>query len=585
MKRTKKLFLIAMCLTLLVLTVVGITLTASAEVTDDSGSCGENVTYTFDAETGTLAISGEGAMASFDYNTMPWYSYRSSIKTITIEDGVTSIGSYAFRNCSSLTSITIPNGVTSIGSDAFSYCSSLTSINIPDSVTRFGFSAFGHCSSLTNITIQNSVTYISQYAFEDCSSLTSITIPNSVTGIGSGAFYRCSSLTSITVDENNPNYCAIDGNLYNKNATTLIHYAIGKTDTSFTIPDSVTSIDRHAFSYCSSLTSINIPDSVTSIGYRTFSHCSSLTSITIPNSVTSIGDDAFHSCSSLTSITIPDSVTSICQQAFYNCTSLTSITIPDSVTSIGSWAFSNCISLTSITIPDSVTSIGIRAFSNCRSLTSIDIPDGVTSIGNYAFYNCTSLTSITIPDSVTSIGNYAFSYCSSLTSVTIGNGVTSIGNSAFRYCYDLEKIIYCGTSTEWNAISKGSSWDSSAGRDTANGTYTLQYHSYVDGVCEYCGAIQPVINNVNIAIGQDIIVNYYATVPSDYTNLTMQFTMGNKTATVAGIATDVANQYVFAFEGVSPQCMGDAITAQLYSGTDLIAEKGLSDSSPVRTFS
>ena len=161
--------------------------------------------------------------------------------------------------------------VTSIGKQAFSYCSSLTSINIPSSVTS-----------------------IEAYAFLGCSSLTSIYIPKSVTNIGWGAFSDCSSLTALTIDTNNPQYCAEEYMLFNKEKTTLIG-AIGSQKT-YDIPSSVTSVGSGAFSRCSSLISINIPSSVTSIGIQAFSYCSSLTSINIPNSVTSIGKQAFRNC-------------------------------------------------------------------------------------------------------------------------------------------------------------------------------------------------------------------------------------------------------------------------------------------------
>ena len=302
-----------------------------------SGTFGNKLTWEFDAETGVLTVSGTGAMADYYYycDNTPWYDYRSSIKSVIINDGVTSIGSCAFHGCSSLTSITIPNSVTSIGVWAFYSCSSLSSITIPNRVKRIEYSTFQGCSSLTSITIPKSVTGIGDDAFSGCSSLTSITIPNSVTSIGNDAFYRCSSLSSIT------------------------------------IPNSVTRIGIFAFRSCSSLTSITIPNSVTSIENYTFSGCSSLTSVTIGNSVTSIGDDAFRSCSSLTSITIPNSVTSIGGGAFEGCKSLTSITIPNRVKRIAVYAFSGCSSLTSITIPKSVTSIGDDAFLNCSSLTSV----------------------------------------------------------------------------------------------------------------------------------------------------------------------------------------------------------------------
>ena len=185
-------------------------------------------------------------MKNYDYdsNQSPVYN-NSDVKKIVIEDGVTSIGDYAFRGCSSLTSITLPDSVTSIGDCAFVFCVGLSSITLPDSVTSIGDSAFKNCSSLTSITIPDRVTSIEPYAFDNCSSLTSITIPNSVTSIGASAFYNCRSLTSIT------------------------------------IPDRVTSIESRAFTGCSSLTSITIPDSVTSIGESAFSNCSSLQTISL----------------------------------------------------------------------------------------------------------------------------------------------------------------------------------------------------------------------------------------------------------------------------------------------------------------
>ena len=235
---------------------------------------------------------------------------------------VASIGNYAFEDCTGLTSITIPNSVTSIEDSAFKYCRGLTSITIPNSVTSIGYAAFEHCTGLTSITIPDSVTSIGDWAFNGCTGLTSITIPDSVTSIGSNAFEYCTGLTSINVASGNNCYSDNNGVLFNKKKTELIRYPEGKSQTSYTIPDSVTGIGDGAFWDCTGLTSITIPNSVTSIGNWAFFECTGLTSITIPNSVTSIGDGAFNSCTGLTSITIPDSVTSIGDWAFNGCTGL-----------------------------------------------------------------------------------------------------------------------------------------------------------------------------------------------------------------------------------------------------------------------
>lgn len=192
---------------------------------------------------------------------------------------VTSIGIWAFDWCESLTSVTIPNSVTSIGQEAFRLCSSLTSIRIPDSVTSIGEHAFFQCSNLTNITIPNSVTNIGDAAFAYCRSLASVTIPDSVTSIGGNAFSGCTSLKSINVVDANTAYCSVNGVLFNKDKIELTIYPGGKTEASYTIPNSVTSIGDSAFSRCTNLKSVAIPDSVKSIGKYAFYDCTSMTDV------------------------------------------------------------------------------------------------------------------------------------------------------------------------------------------------------------------------------------------------------------------------------------------------------------------
>ncbi len=235
----------------------------------DSGTCGDNgsnVTWKL-TEDGILTISGTGAMIDYgddkSYRKTPWRDYF--IESVRIDEGVTSIGGWAFTNCV-LTSVMIPDSVTSIACGAFSECRSLASVTIPDSVTSIGGYAFRGCTGLTSVTIPDSVTSIDGYAFSGCTGLTSVTIPDSMTSIGGGAFSGCSGLTSVT------------------------------------IPSSVTSIGGGAFSGCTSLTSVAIPSSVTEIGGSAFSGCTGLTSVTIPDSVTSIDGYAFSGCDSLTDV-------------------------------------------------------------------------------------------------------------------------------------------------------------------------------------------------------------------------------------------------------------------------------------------
>lgn len=305
-----------------------------------------------------------------------------NLTSVTLPDGVISIGCDVFNQCKDLASVTIGDGMTSIGDGAFYACASLAGITIPAGVTNIGNGAFGFCSDLAKITvapdnpnyadedgilftkskdtlmaypakrretsymIPASVTSIGSFAFSSNCNLISITIPASVTSIGDSEFSYCSGLTKITVAPDNPNYVDADGVLYTKSMNTLIAYPVKKAETSYTIPDSVTSISNSAFSGCANLTNVTIPNSVAQIGIEAFYNCVSLTSVVIPEGVTDIWQATFSGCTSLTNVTIPDSITSIMDSAFRNCTNLTGVTIPDGVNSIGWSVFYGCDNVT-----------------------------------------------------------------------------------------------------------------------------------------------------------------------------------------------------------------------------------------------
>lgn len=415
----------------------------------DIGFCGDNVYWSFDENTGELVISGEGTM---DYSTFD--EYKESIKSIIVDEGVTSICYSAFSDCVNLTQVSMPDSVSNIESSAFADCTSLKNIVIPEGVTSISDSTFNGCSSLENVIIPVGVTSIGDNAFWLCESLGSIKLPDSVESIGCYCFYGCvelacielpknlkelstiafegcENITEYIIDESNESF-SVDENgvLFNKDKTTLITYPEGNASTSYEIPESVVKIDECAFSGCSNLVAIEIPDNVVEVGERAFANCTALISVQIPGSVESIGNYTFQFC-----------------------TGLENIIISEGVTGIGMYAFAGCSNLTQVTIPGSVSEVESYAFGSCKSLKNVIITEGVTSIGSSAFKGCTSLESIIIPEGVVKIGSRAFSGCSALNNIIIPGSVTTIDFEAFTECESLTDVYYMGTEAEWNQIS------------------------------------------------------------------------------------------------------------------------------------
>ncbi|MCD8048726.1 MAG: leucine-rich repeat protein [Clostridia bacterium] len=499
MKKSKRILAALLCAVMVLAFVPAFSVSAATY----SGTCGDNLTWNLSTSSGVLTISGTGDME--DYNTCdtaPWYSYRTSITSVAISNGVTSIGIWVFYRCTSLASVNIPGSVTSIGALAFYSCGSLASVSLGSGITTIGSSAFQNCGSLESIAIPDGVTSISFNLFQNCSSLTSVVIPDSVTGIETFAFRYCSSLENVT------------------------------------IPENVTYISRCAFYGCSALQSVSIPASVTSIGEEAFGDCRSLTKVIYAGSEADWnnidiqdGNDSLKTAyensnfaeiewditdgvltisgtgrmpdyedadenrapwyeynESITSVVVNEGLTSIGAYAFEDLINAQTVSIPDSVTQIGTKAFEECFALTEISISSYVTSIGDCAFLTCSSLTSIsvdenneyycsvdgilyskdmtqliccpmanpttslDIPDTVTNLWNSALQGCTNLVSVSIPESLSCIGFSAFSGCSCLRSISIPASVTDIIWNAFGDCFSLLNVYYGGTEEQWNAI-------------------------------------------------------------------------------------------------------------------------------------
>jgi len=413
----------------------------------------------------------------------------------TIPNTITRLGDNVFRGRNNITSVTIPNSVTSIGKQTFNECHGLASINIPGSVTSIGESAFNNCSTLTSVTLNEGLINIHDKAFYNCTAVTSINIPASVRSIGiqvfTAGYYddwlgpnysQESKLASISVDQRNQDYSSVDGALYNKAVTDLVHFPQGKAG-SYSIPGTVTRIEGYAFSNRSSLTSITIPASVTNIGEDVFFGCAKLTSINVDSNnqhYSSADGVLFDKPKSelirfprgkTGSYTIPNTVVVIGNNAFARTSGLTSITIPSSVATIGDTAFA-ATGLRTLSLPNSITRIGSGAFTDNNNLEVVNLPDNYYASeddgkgGAYFFYGCINLkrfmasannkyyTTVdgvllskdrrelirypygrqgpySIPSTVTSIKYKAFYKAEGLTSITIPASVRHIGDFAF----------------------------------------------------------------------------------------------------------------------------------------------------------
>ena len=431
----------------------------------------------------------------------------SSLTTVTLPAGLTSIGTAAyagqnaFKGCTSLKSVTIPAGVTTIGNSAFSGCTSLETVTFADTeaLATIGDSAFYECSSLKQISLPASITKINTSAFSGCTLLETVTISAdaALTTLGSSAFKNCESLTSFTLPAS---------------VTTVGTSAFAgcKAMTTFTMASGIKNlakIDTSVFEGCESLTSIEIPDSVTSLGSKAFLGCaalksvtfgseskldtilascfekSGLESITIPKGVTVLGTSKtsgsaassakqFLDCVNLKTVTFTGNLRLLGGYVFQNCTSLTTVNFPATVTQIGNYCFDGCTQLASATFASGTTAltIGTYAFRN-TGLTAFEVPARATkldkycfngcekladltfeartnalTLGDYIFQGCTALTTVALPDAVTALPASAFYGCENLATLTTAK-LISIGNSAFRDCSALTSIALPETLT------------------------------------------------------------------------------------------------------------------------------------------
>ena len=469
----------------------------------DSGSCGDNAFWTLDSQ-GNLVITGNGEMDWPSNEHAPWNEYKSTITSVVVEEGITSIESTSFSHSYNLEKVILNEGLRNIGWNAFYACNKITEITIPDSVEIIDDDAFRQTG------------------------ISEIYIGSNVRSIGECCFYWCQNLDNITVSTGNSNYRSIDGILYDKDITELIVCPSNKTG-EVTIPNTVTSLGIGAFYGCNKITKLTMPIDL-EVENNTFEGCTNVTDFTFTPGTTGISTDYttqtylsgsrigwtpwYNSEASNIRVTINNGVKSIGDYMFYHCRNLTSISLPDGLESIGIEAFMECDSLHNVSIPQSIKEVGRSAFVNgniecltmpididlsndpfyCESLNEVHIirgnsgiePDsynriqlpwyysqsdsidiyvesGIKTIGSQMFayisansvrvqlpsgletindgaFTNTNITEISIPDSVESIGNYAFNGCQILENVSFPSSLNSLGEYSFAECINLKTI-------------------------------------------------------------------------------------------------------------------------------------------------
>ena len=376
-----------------------------ASAAGTSGKCGPSAYWSFDSSTGTLTISGSGAMNDYEYgNDYPWMDYRDSIQTIVIGDQITQIGRYAFTGTACST-IKFGKNVRSIGERAFLECRNLNGdLTLPDSVQTIGAGAFQGCEKLSgDLTIPDSVVEIGEGAFRDCKNLNgTLTLGKNLRTIGKEAFSGCAFTGSLTIPEG---VTEIADSAFGAGIP-LKKY--GMFTGTLTLPSTLKTIGASAFSYADFSGELLIPDGVTSIGANAFEECDGFGgTLSLPDSVKTVGEWAFYLCKGFTGLKLSAGLTKIEKLSFAHMYGLkTEVVIPEGVTEIGESAF-QCSHMPSVRFPSTLKKIGKEAFYfslNCK----IAFPDGLEVIEDEAFALCNVKSAVILPASIKSIGKKAF---------------------------------------------------------------------------------------------------------------------------------------------------------------------------------
>ena len=441
---------------------------------------------------GKLTISGNGAMPDFSsMKDAPWYEFRSHIREIVLEPGVTSVGSYAFSGCGQVTKVSLPEGLTKIGFCAFSSCSSLADITLPQTLTNLGAQSFYGCKSLTTVSIPSGITSIGGFTFYGCSRLEMVVLPVSVTSVVNYGFAGCTALASVNYEGTETDKSRISWGSNNEPLQKAkwyysFSYHIHEYTTVVTPPTCAAS---GYTTYTCECEYSYIDDIVPATGKHDFKEgvCSVCSAkggscgeelswiLDAEGNLVISGTGAMSSFQGtdpapwaefkdqIQTVTIREGVTTVSDDAFAGCGKLTRLSLPETMTQIGKNAFAGS-ALAEVTIPKAVKQIGEAAFQTKGSLQAIEVDPANTA---YADVDGSLLTkdkktllqvpeaaegTYLVPETVEVISSGAFSDCADLTAVIFQTDLETIEEDAFAGCSGLAELFYTGSKEEWDLV-------------------------------------------------------------------------------------------------------------------------------------
>lgn len=438
-------------LSLLVLLVALFALSASAETV--SGTCGktasDNVTWSFDTETGVLTISGTGKMANFSaVSGQPWYTYKDQIKTVIVEEGITAIGQRAFRE-TTVEQASLPASLVEIYDYAFTSCTSLTSVTFNEENSQLAYiyqQAFTSCSYLRSIVLPNGApTEIRGNVFNNCSKLESVRLGDCTVAIGSGAFNNCGKLTEIVIPYTVKTFGAAGSNGVFRGCTGLKRITFLSATATIAEPSNphVPAADAVVYGYTGSTAETFFTTVETGVTFSSIIGGSCGKNASNPISWSFDSETGVLTIGGWGEMANYGAVADQPWNSYAN--SITKLVVNKGVTTLGNLAFQNLRNVTEVSLPDGLLTIGQQSL-KATSITQLIIPESVTKINYQALNSCTKLTSLVIPKNVTTIGNAVFGACSKLTTVIFladSNTSISFGTGTGGSFTSATPVVYC----------------------------------------------------------------------------------------------------------------------------------------------